>query len=357
MVPQMDSPTAGVCTLHPDRHTRKAEKLRSLFLLTRSYYEMIYGPDTRNEIARPCSVAALLEPADFFRQDPEALRETDLLFTGWTSPVLDARLLDRLPRLRAVFHAAGSIRPIITDAFWEREIVISSAREANAIPVAEYTMSVVVLSLKHFWKLSRQAKNGSPWRSENPLQVPGCYRSTVGLVSYGTTARRVSALLRSCELRQLVYCPLLSRTEAAREKVELVTLERLFTESDVVSIHAPLLPETRGFITGAHIASMKEGATLINTSRGPVIRQEELIEVLEKRPDLTAVLDVADPEPPERDSPLLRLPNVVLSPHIAGSVHSECRRMGAYMLEEFRRYLAGKPLRWQITRKMHPYMA
>jgi phosphoglycerate dehydrogenase-like enzyme len=104
-------------------------------------------------------------------------------------------------------------------------------------------------------------------------------------------------------------------------------------------------------ITGAHIASMKQGATFINTARGAIVRENEMIEVLKQRPDLQAVLDVTYPEPPAAGSPLYTLPNVILTPHIAGSMDAECRRMGRYMVEELRRYVAGKPLRWEVTRE------
>jgi phosphoglycerate dehydrogenase-like enzyme len=105
-------------------------------------------------------------------------------------------------------------------------------------------------------------------------------------------------------------------------------------------------------ITGKLLSSMKPGATFINTARGTIVREQEMIEVLRQRPDLTAVLDVCDPEPPAPDCPLLKLPNVVITPHIAGSMGPEIKRLGRYMVEELRRYIAGDPLKWQITREL-----
>ena len=122
-------------------------------------------------------------------------------------------------------------------------------------------------------------------------------------------------------------------------------------------IHTALTPETVGMITGKHIAAMKEGATLINTSRGAVIREPEMVEVLRRRPDLTAVLDVTDPEPPAQDSPLYQLENVFLTPHIAGSTGPECGRMGSYAVKELENYLAGKPPIHGVTREMLRTMA
>jgi phosphoglycerate dehydrogenase-like enzyme len=126
-------------------------------------------------------------------------------------------------------------------------------------------------------------------------------------------------------------------------------MEELFVRSDVVSLHTPLLIETHGIITGDHFKSMKRGATFINTARGQIVREREMIDVLSDRPDLWAVLDVTNDEPPRPQSELYDLPNVVLTPHMAGSVGKECRRMGQYMVDELKRYLAGEPLKWVVT--------
>ena len=140
-------------------------------------------------------------------------------------------------------------------------------------------------------------------------------------------------------------------------QVGLVSLEELFRECDVISVHAPWIPGTERMITGALIYSMKPGATLINTSRGAVIAEDEMIEALRRRPDLSAVLDVTFPEPPAEDSPLRSLPNVVLTPHIAGSMQGECARMGSWMADELRRFVDGVPLRYGITQAMLAKMA
>jgi phosphoglycerate dehydrogenase-like enzyme len=110
-------------------------------------------------------------------------------------------------------------------------------------------------------------------------------------------------------------------------------------------------------ITGVHLAAMKPGATFISTARGVVVREAEMIAVLQQRPDLYAVLDVTSPEPPEPGSALYTLPNAILTPHIAGSLDAECRRMGQYMVEELRHYIAGESLKWAITRKRAKVMA
>lgn len=327
----------------------RARLLKALYLLDERSLPLIYGPDEQRAIAELVDFIGPPQTRQSIQRNLSLLADVEVLLSGWHAPVMDKAFLDAAPKLRAVFYGAGSTRYFTTEAFWERGIVLTSAAAANAIPAAEYTQSVIVLSLKHFWQLSAQTKNGGGW--DPTRAMPGCYGSTVGLISLGMVARKTLELLRPFELRRLVSCPFLTDEEARRLGVERCGLEELFRRSDVVSLHTPDLPETRGMIRGEHFAMMKPGATFINTARGAIVRETEMIEVLRKRPDLTAVLDVTDPEPPALDSPLRSLPNVVLTPHIAGSMGAEIKRLGRCMVEELQRYVAGKPLRWQITRE------
>ncbi|MGH3144251.1 MAG: NAD(P)-dependent oxidoreductase [Rubrobacter sp.] len=180
---------------------------------------------------------------------------------------------------------------------------------------------------------------------------------TNGASDAGATGRMLRERLEPFDVRVAAYDPYVTEEEAASLGVELVTLDRLFREADVVTLHAPLLRETEGLIRVSNLASMKRGATLVNTSRGAVVREAEMVSVLEDRPDLWAVLDVTDPEPPEAASPLYDLPNAVLTPHVAGSQGDECRRMGRLVVGELRRYVAGEPLEHEITRERVSLMA
>lgn len=322
-------------------------KLRGLYILDPNAFGLIYGSDEQREIAELIDIVPVpRSPSDILLQ-PELLADVDVIFSGWGGPVLNEAFLASAPRLTAVFYGAGSVGPILTPAVWERGIVLSSALEANAIPVAEFALATILFSLKHGWRLARQTKEHRLHPDRN--QAPGCYGSTVGLLSLGAIARKLLELLRPFSVNVLVYDPFLTEAEAKALRVEQVSLEDLFRRSDVVSLHTPSFPETRGMITGAHIDSMKPGATFINTARGELVREEELIEVFSRRTELQAVLDVTVKEPPEPDSALYLLENVVLTPHIAGSVGNECRRMGRCMIEELKRFVAGQPLKFAVT--------
>jgi phosphoglycerate dehydrogenase-like enzyme len=259
------------------------------------------------------------------------------------------------PKLKAVFYGAGSIRYFATDAAWDRGITICSAWAANAVPVSEYTLSQILFSLKRGWHHALTIKRKRQWIKQR--SVPGAYGSTVGLISLGMIGRLVVERLSPFDVKVIAYDPFVSEAHARVLGVELCELDEVFARADVVSLHTPKLPETLGMITGAHLASMKPGATFINTARGAIVREDEMVAVLQQRPDLYAILDVTDPEPPVGGSPLYTLPNVVLTPHIAGSMDAECRRMAQYMIDDYRRYLAGEQLRWQVTREMAGRMA
>jgi phosphoglycerate dehydrogenase-like enzyme len=300
--------------------------------------DQVYGPRERAAAARLVQLAAVDDPAG-----------AEIALATWGTPPMDDAFLDRWPRLRTVLYAAGSVRAFVTDALWDRGVRVSSAAEINAACVAEYTVGVILFSLKHGWRLAAAMRqdDGLPDRHA----VPGAYGSVVGLVSLGAVGQLVRHRLRPFDLRVLAFDPFVEPAEARKLRVELVGLDELFARSDVVSLHTPLLDETRGLITGQLLASMRPGATFVNTARGAIVRESELIAVLRSRPDLQAVLDVTDPEPAAPSSPLRTLPNVVLTPHVAGCVGPERRRLGSAMVAELRRLLAGQPLRWEVTRE------
>jgi phosphoglycerate dehydrogenase-like enzyme len=277
---------------------------------------------------------------------PELLAEVEVLFSGWNAPVLDAALLALMPRLRAVFYAAGSVRYFVTEAFWTRGITLCSSYAVNGEAVADYTVGATLFALKQGFAHARAAQRGAFARN---LVMPGVHGATVGLISLGASGLAVARKLAAFGPRMIAYDPYFPPAEAAALGVELrASLGEVFIEAEVVSLHTPLLPETTGLITGAHFLAMRRGATFINTARGAIVREGEMIDALRTRLDLTAVLDVTDPEPPVTGSPLYSLPNIVLTPHVAGAVERECRRLGEAMIAEFDRWTRGEPLRHEI---------
>ena len=330
--------------------------LKGLYIGWADGLRKIYGPEERAAIEKLVDIYAPPQTPEMITVNPAILSEADVIISAWGTPVMDAAFLASAPKLRAVFYGAGSIRYFTTDALWNRKVVVTSAYIQNDVPVAEYTQAAIILSLKHIWRLTAHIKNGGAWWDRG-LTVPGCYKSTVGLISLGAIARMTLDLLKPFELQRIVYSTSLTEAEAKRLNVERCGLLEVFQRADVVSLHTASLPQTRGMITGEHFAAMKKGATFINTARGAVVREQEMIEVLRQRPDLTAVLDVTDPEPPAPDSPLLTLPNIIVTPHMSGAVDVECHRNGQSVVEEIQRCLNGQPLRCQLTKETSARLA
>lgn len=272
-----------------------------------------------------------------------ALADAELLVTGWGCPPLDARVLEAAPRLRAVVHTAGTVRHHITPACWERGLVVSSAAAANAVPVAEYTLAMILLANKRILESARDYR-AERRRVDFNDRFPdaGNYRRTVGILSASVIGRRVIDLLRPHDLTVLLHDPFVTDAEARALGAHPVPLPELFARGDVVSVHTPLLPETRGLVSRELLAGLRTGATLINTARGAVVDQDALTdEVMSGR--VHAILDVTDPDVLPPGSPLFDCPNVLLTPHIAGSKGGELRRLAELALTEVESYVAGRP--------------
>jgi phosphoglycerate dehydrogenase-like enzyme len=322
------------------------------FLLPEDTFELLYGRECAEEVSR----RARLHPSGGAGSSqwlkppyPGWLEEIDALFIGWHGPRLDAELLRHLPRLKAVFHGGGSVRPHVSEAFWARGITISAAAHVNAQPVAEFTLAAIILGLKRAWQLNERIRRERTFPVHPP--VPGLNRTVVGLVSLGYIGRLVRERLRAFDVKVIAYDPYLPPARFRELEVESVSLRDLMLRSDAVSLHTPLNRETKGLITGELLELLKPDATFINTSRGGVVHEPELLSFLARRTDVQAVIDVTDPMPPAKDSPFYTLPNVFLTPHIAGSLGPECRRMGWTMVEEYGRYLRGEPLLHTVTRE------
>ncbi len=270
---------------------------------------------------------------------PAALDRVTALVTGWGAPELTAAVLDRLPALQVVVHAAGSVRGIVTDEVWRRDLRVSSASAANARAVADFTVAQVQLSLKNAWALAARAR-----RQAGPAErtgVRGQDGARIGLVGLGHIGTLVAGRLVAAGLEVVAYDPVVGAPPAG---VALLPLEEVFGTSDVVSLHAPLTAETAGMVGAALLDRLPRGATFVNTARGGLVDHAALAAVLRRRPDVTALLDVTDPEPLPAGHELFTLPNTFLTPHVAGSLGTEEARLGRLVADELTRWASGLPL-------------
>lgn len=327
---------------HPDDQFRRPP--RTVLAMAHRTARQVLDPDVRARLAALTDIDPQLVLDDLTTPVARrALADAELLITGWGCPLVDQAVLDSAPRLRAVVHTAGTVRHHITPACWERGLAVSSAAAANAVPVAEYTLAMILLANKRVLDTARAYRTERrrvDWYERHP--DAGNYRRTVGILSASIIGRRVIDLLRHHELDVLLHDPYVSDAEARALGAEPVGLPELFARSDVVSVHTPLLPETRGLVSRELLARLRTGGTLINTARGAVVDQRALTaEVLSGR--LNAILDVTEPEVLPADSPLFDCSNVVITPHIAGSKGGELRRLADLALAEVESYVRGRP--------------
>lgn len=287
----------------------------------------------------------------------DVLAETELLITGWGCPPLDETVLASAPRLRAVAHTAGSVRGHITEACWERGIEVSSAAAANALPVAEYTVAMILLSGKRVLETAREyaaARARTDWLHNRPGM--GNYRRTVGILSASLIGRRVIELLRPYDFDVRLHDPYVTDEEAAALGVRAVPLPELFADCDVVSVHTPLLPATRGLVGRELIGAMRQDATLLNTSRGAVLDQDALTEAV-CAGRVRAVLDVTEPEVLPPGHPLWDCENALVTPHIAGSLGNELGRLADLTVSEVARWARGEGFAHPVRRERLAFLA
>ncbi|WP_327657110.1 hydroxyacid dehydrogenase [Streptomyces sp. NBC_00483] len=300
----------------------------------------MFGPVQWEELAGLVDIVADCEDSPALALHPRR-GEVDVLITSWGMPRLTEDFLRELPSLRVVVHAAGSVRKIVSDAVWGRGIVVISAAEANNEPVAEYVYAQTVLALKDVHRRAHRIKSETGLPSLE--HIPGIYRQTVGLISFGSVARKAAALLRRLEANVIAWDPFVPEETFDHLQVERVaSIDELFARSQVLSVHTPLIPgQTENLISEDLLRLLPRNATLINTARGAVVDEDGLTRVLQERPDLYAVLDVTTCEPLPASSYLYALPNVMLTGHVAGTVGDERRGMGQLVIAELRRISAG----------------
>jgi len=319
--------------------------------------DRVYAKGGRRErIAQITDLFPQIITQDNFDKYVDDLQGLEVIFSSWGWPRLSEEKFEQLPNLRAVFYAAGSVKGL-AGPFLARGITVVSAWGANAVPVAEFALSQILLSCKGYFRNIRDCGSAPSRRVATPFRGKGNFGETVAVVGAGMVGRRLIELLGHFELKVVVCDPYLDEDAAEQLSVRKVSLEEAFEQAYVISNHVPDLPETRGMIDKRLFLKMRDYATFINTGRGKTVVERDLVKVFRERPTLTALLDVTDPEPPDEDSPVYSMPNVYLTSHIAGSIGDEVCRLADYCIEEFLAWEKGEPLRHAVTPEMLKTMA
>jgi D-3-phosphoglycerate dehydrogenase len=234
-----------------------------------------------------------------------------------------AEILDALPQLRIVARCGVGLDTIDVDAATNRGVLVTTARGANEEAVADHTVGLMLALLRRLIPDDRLVRSGA-WSRDRPFLASDLHGKTVGLLGLGAIGRAVARRLAGFDVRLLAHDPAVA---SGAGEVMLVALPELLGESDVVTLHLPLLAETWGLIGGPELARMKRGAILVNTSRGEIVDEAALADALRSGHLAGAGIDVFEHEPPA-ESPLLRLGDrVVLTPHVAGLTRESVRAM------------------------------
>jgi phosphoglycerate dehydrogenase-like enzyme len=314
-------------------------------------------PSTRDRCFPPAAWEKLSSLAPFRHVDPSSLsssetlaahlRAADILLTGWGTPPLIRLILDACPNLKYIAHAAGSVAFIDLHA-WRRHILVTNVMPIMGLGVAEFTLTCILSALRRLDALLKPAL----WDTLPFYQVPKVgfmlREKTVGLVGLGIIGRQTLDLLRPFGCRILVHDPFLSASAAHSLGVETADLPSLLRSSDIVSLHAPGTPATRHLLSRDRLALLKPGSILINTARGILIDHAALAEIAAPG-HLAVYLDVTDPEPLPPDHPLRHLPNVILTPHVAGPTSEAWPQMGAAAVADIERFLRGEKPLYPVT--------
>lgn len=325
-------------------------------LLTEATRAMVLSHEAAQRLSAVAGVrAATGDPATW---DLAALlRGAVGCITGWGTPGLDRGVIDASRDLRLVAHTAGSVRKLLPVDVIGSRLRVCQAASAMAGSVAEMVVLQILTGLRELHRLDRGLREAADWRDlrrRHPGRLLGAL--TVGVVGASRTGRAVLRLLRPFGSRLLVHDPYLAAQDAEDLGADAVGLDPLLSGSDIVTLHAPLLPETQGMIGGREIGLLRDGALLINSARAGLVDYDALLCEL-RTGRITAALDVFPVEPLPPDSEWRRVPHAIISPHAAGHSIEGHLRQGDQMVAEVERFLRGEPLRHEITRALRSIMA
>jgi D-3-phosphoglycerate dehydrogenase len=267
----------------------------------------------------------------------------EIILAGWAT--VTAPMLAHARRLRFIEKWGIGVDRIDVEAARKKGIPLAITAGSNAGPVAELTIALILGVYRRLAQVDAALRRGVWLKAEMReigYQIAGM---TVGLVGFGNIGRKVAQRLRGFDCRVVYFDE--RRADAATETAlgaSLVPLERLLAESDIVSLHTPLTPQTGKMINAASIAKMKDGAVLINTARGELVDERALYDALVAGKLRGAGLDAFDPEPPAKDNPLLTLDQVIATPHTGGAVFDNVENVARHAIGNILRFLRGEAL-------------
>ena len=323
---------------------------------SKSKFELVFSQKLIENLKGYAELSPLIDKGSVEKHE-DFLKDCEYAFSTWGMPHFTKEEIKQyFPSLKAVFYAAGSVQGFAKE-FLECDIRVFSAFAANAVPVAEYTVSQIVLALKGFYQGAKRYRLLFPSSFAHTRKVEGCFGTKVGLIGVGTIGSMVAERLKQYDVEVLAYDPYMSEEKAKSLGVKSVSIEEIFSTCDVISNHLANKKELKNVFSNKLFSSMKKYSTFINTGRGSQVNEWALAKNLILHPSRTAVLDVLKMEFIPYINPLFYCPNAIITPHIAGSMGKETQRMAYYMFEQFENLVNGKETSYEVTKQMLKTMA
>jgi phosphoglycerate dehydrogenase-like enzyme len=277
----------------------------------------------------------------------ELIGDAEIILSSWGSPSISEEMLKKAPKLRYYGHAAGSTKGFIPREIFSHGVQVFSGAPRLAQSVGEYCLTVLMSLLRRLPQCTKAVHRGEWWGVGKHYLGHELTGNTIGIVSASSTARAFLKLLTPFGMNILVYDPFLSEERALQLGVQRASLEDVMG-CPIISIHAPSLPSTVNLIHSELIRSIPDGAILINSSRGAVLDEQALLEELQTG-RFYAALDVFQQEPPLPDSPFLKLDNILITPHIAGSTDECFKALMPEIVDDILRSIRGEQTRYEIN--------
>ncbi len=328
----------------------------ALFSGNKIKFSQVYTPSVLEKLSAYGELSSRIDKSNI-ENYKDFLKDCEVAFATWGMPKFtEDEIKKYMPRLKVVFYGAGTVQ-YFAKPFLDCGIRLFSAFSANGVPVAEYTVSQIVLALKGYFQGAKRYKSFLPYSFIHTQNCIGGYGSKVGLIGLGAIGSAVAEKLKDYDVSVYAYDPFVKEEKANELGVTLCDIEAVFKDCDVISNHLANKKELKNILNGRLFKQMKPHSTFINTGRGDQVNEFALATSLLCHPSRTAVVDVLKNENVPFTSPLFWCPNAIITPHIAGSLGNETERMADYMIEQLDNYINGKPTQYEITSEMLKTMA
>lgn len=320
-------------------------------------FNLVFSGEVMEKLKQYGELSSELINKSNIEKHKDFLYDCEVAFSTWGMPCFcEDEIKKYMPKLKFLFYAAGSVQAFARP-FLSCGVRVFSAFAANAVPVAEYTVSQIVLAAKGFYQGSKRYRLAFPAALVHTQKSKGNFGIKVGLAGLGCIGSMVAERLKEFDVEVYAFDPFCSEEKAKEFGVKLTDLETLFSQCHVISNHLANKKELKNVFKDKHFRLMQKHSTFINTGRGDQVSEWALAKNLILHPSRTAVLDVLKKEHLPYINPLFWCPNAIITPHIAGSMGNETHRMAYYMIEQMDNCVSGNETQYEVTKEMLLTMA